>query len=90
MTTPSQADLSELEKGLHEAGCMAHIAASLLERLPLDKESHQTITGKPDTYYLPAEDADAMLFAVYAVHNQIKALRDLHERIASGDAVTAA
>ena len=62
------------EDDFHNAVTLSHIAASLLERHFSD--SHEEVTGRPDTYYIGNADADAMLFAVYEAHSAIKELRD--------------
>jgi hypothetical protein len=67
---------ANLEADLCDLVHMAHIVATLLEDALGDKNMHQEITRLPNTYYLNEEDADAMLFASYEVHNRLRALRN--------------
>jgi hypothetical protein len=66
----------DLETDLHDLILMAHIAATLLENSFGDRKTHEEITHLPNTYYVIEEDADAMIFASYEVHNRLKALRN--------------
>jgi hypothetical protein len=65
-----------LESDLCDLVNMAHIAATLLEDNLGNKKAQEEITRIPNTYYLSEEDADAMIFAGYDVHNRLKALLD--------------
>jgi hypothetical protein len=66
----------DLETDLYDLIHMAHIAATLVESNLGERKTQLEITGTPDTYYVNMEDADAMIFASYEVHNRLKALKD--------------
>lgn len=70
----------DLETDLHDLIHMAHITATLLENSLDCKAVQKELTGKPDTYYLSEDDANAMLFASYEVHTRLKALREKYLR----------
>lgn len=71
---PHQTGLTDLENKFHAAVSMAFIAKDLLEN-NLGSDRH-AINGAKNSYYLGADDIDAMLFAAYEAHTLIKALRD--------------
>jgi hypothetical protein len=55
---------------------MAQIALTLVEINLGNKKRHEQITGSQNTYYLSEDDAAAMIFAGYEVHNRLRDLRD--------------
>jgi hypothetical protein len=66
----------DIECDLCDLVNMAHIAATLLEINLGNKKRHEQITGSQNTYYLSEDDAGAMIFAGYEVHNRLRDLRD--------------
>jgi hypothetical protein len=70
----------ELEADLYDATHMAHIAATLIDSALGSRSVQKELTGKPNTYYIDDQDADAMIYAVSEVHNMIRNLRDRYLR----------
>ena len=66
-----QADLTFLEGDMCNAANMAYIATELLEH----NFSQKDPIGRSQ-YYLPEDDVEAMLFAVYETHQMLIGLRD--------------
>ena len=59
---------------------MVHIALTMLEKALGDRAAQESVTGRPDTYHVNAEDVDALLRALYETRNQVRAARDRYLR----------
>jgi hypothetical protein len=71
---------SDIEHDLSSAVHMVHIALTMLEKALGDRAAQESVTGRPDTYHVNAEDVDALLRALYETRNQVRAARDRYLR----------
>jgi hypothetical protein len=65
----------DLETDIHNLVHMAYIAATLVESSIGARKQQEEVNGKPNTYYLNGENADAIEFACYEVHSRLRAFR---------------
>jgi len=61
---------SDMEHDLSSAVHMVHIALTMLEKALGDRAAQESVTGRPDTYHVNAEDVDALLRALYETRNK--------------------
>jgi hypothetical protein len=69
---------SDIEHDLSSAVHMVHIAVTMVEKAL--RAAQESVTGRPDTYHVNAEDVDALLRALYETRNQVRAARDRYLR----------
>jgi hypothetical protein len=78
LTTPSTRapeTVPDIEDTLDQAFHMSSIAATLAERAFGNKKAQENLTGRPDAYFVPEQDVDTLLFALYEAHAQIRLSR---------------
>jgi hypothetical protein len=76
-------DLTELESDLCDATHMALIAADVIDDALGNRLAQEQVTGRPDTYFIGLEEADAVVYAANQVHFMIRSLRDRYLRALS-------
>jgi hypothetical protein len=78
LTTPSTRapeTKPDIEDTLDQAFHMSSIAATLAEGVFGNKKTHRDLIGRPDAYFVPEQDVDTLLFALYEAHAQIRLTR---------------
>jgi hypothetical protein len=81
-------DLTELESDLCDATHMALIAADLIDDTLGNRLAQAQVTGRPNTYFIGEEEADAVIYAANQVHVMIRSLRDRYLRALLAGGVT--